>query len=179
MEFINIPVEFASLGSDIFKSLIVITVRYILQTDFTGDLKLIEHIALTHLVRMKLKTERSDADLLKSLINYIKRSLLLRCEKDFLVICKTVGDYRCDSLGFTCPRRAVKNEARTFSGTLDSCKLRTVRNDRQIDILFRNLCRSGKVFVIPFELTVDKALYDLILGDRIPVAVHVIPHNEL
>ena len=47
---------------------------------------------------MKFKTERSNADLLESLINDIKSSLFLCSEKNLLAICKTVCDYRRDRL---------------------------------------------------------------------------------
>ena len=73
----------------------------------------------------------------------------------------------------------MKHKARAFARTLYSSKLRCIGNYRKIDILFRNLSCRRDVFIIPFKLSVDKALNDLVLRDLIPVAVHVIPHNEL
>ena len=98
MELIHVFVEFSSLGRDIFERLIIIAVALGFKAYFACDLELVENIALTHFVRMKFKAERRDADLLQTLIYDVQCSLFLGREKNFLAVCKTVRDYRCDGL---------------------------------------------------------------------------------
>ena len=98
MELIHVFVEFSSLGRDIFERLIVIAVTLGLKADLARYLELVEHIALTDFIGMKLKAERSNADLLQTLINNIESCLLLSSEKHLLAARKTVGNYRCDCL---------------------------------------------------------------------------------
>ena len=98
MELIGILVELFTLGYDVFQSLIVIAVRLGIKSYFTCYLKLIQYIALAHLIGVELKAERRNADLLKSLVNDIESSLFLSREKHLLVVRKTVSDYRCNCL---------------------------------------------------------------------------------
>ena len=123
MEFIYILIEFSSLCSNVFQRLLIIAVNFDVSPYFARYLKLVENITLTDFVGVKLKAERRDADLFETLVNDIKSSLFLCSEKHLLIVSKTVGNYRCDSLGLTCSRRTVENEARTFTCTLDRSKL--------------------------------------------------------
>ena len=60
MKFVGILVEFFTLGYDVFQSLIIIAVRLGIKSYFTCYLKLIQYIALAHLIGVELKTERRD-----------------------------------------------------------------------------------------------------------------------
>ena len=93
MELVNIFIELSSLSCDIFQRLIVIAVSLGIEPYFACYLKLVKNIALTDFVRVELKTERSDSDLLETLVNNVQSCLLLCREKNLLAIRKTVGDY--------------------------------------------------------------------------------------
>ena len=93
MKLVNVFIELSSLSCNIFQCLVVIAVNLGIEPYFACYLKLVQDITLADFVRVKLKTERSDSDLFKTLVNNIQSSLLLSSEKHLLAICETVGDY--------------------------------------------------------------------------------------
>ena len=132
---------------------------------------------------MHLEAERTETNLLQSVLNNAEGCHLLGNEQYALALENGVGYDVGDGLRLSRSRRAVENERATFAGGNYGCHLRRVNRHGQsqtvgTQILVGVLQVRNYFLGLEDELLLNKTAHDVVLEQFLAVAVNIVPQKE-